>query len=181
MVTTSVGVVQPSMPVESRIAVFAGSFDPLTNGHADVIARSARLFDKLIVAVLLNASKQPFFSADERVAMIRSAVADHPTVEVDMFDGLLAEYARRRGATVAVRGLRTAAEFSEEWQMALVNRHLNAGLETLFMPASAECAHISSRLVKEIASLGGPIDGLVPAAVAAHLANRRRRARTQSV
>jgi pantetheine-phosphate adenylyltransferase len=169
------------MPVDSRIAVFAGSFDPLTNGHADVIRRSAPLFDRLIVAVLVNASKQPLFSADERVAMIRRVVADRPDVEVDTFDGLLAEYARARGATVAVRGLRTPAEFTEDWQMALVNRHLNVGLETLFMPASAECAHISSRLVKEIARLGGPIDGLVPPAVAAHLATRRLRAGTQSV
>jgi pantetheine-phosphate adenylyltransferase len=169
------------MSIQPRIAVFAGSFDPLTNGHADIIRRSAPLFDRLIVAVLVNASKQPLFSADERVAMIRRVVADRPEVAVDTFDGLLAEYARARGATVAVRGLRTPAEFSEEWQMALVNRHLNAGLETLFMPASAECAHISSRLVKEIARLGGPIDGLVPPAVAAHLATRRLRAGTQSV
>jgi pantetheine-phosphate adenylyltransferase len=169
------------MSIQPRIAVFAGSFDPLTNGHADIIRRSAPLFDRLIVAVLVNASKQPLFSADERVAMIRRVVADRPDVEVDTFDGLLAEYARARGATVAVRGLRTPAEFAEEWQMALVNRHLNAGLETLFMPASAECAHISSRLVKEIARLGGPIDGLVPPVVAAHLATRRLRAGTQSV
>ncbi len=169
------------MADDSRIAVFPGSFDPLTNGHADVIARSARLFDRLIVAVLVNASKQPLFSADERVAMIRAVVAGLPQVEVDTFDGLLAEYARRRGATVVVRGLRAATEFAEEWQMALINRHLHAGLETLFMPASAEVAHISSRLVKEIASLGGPIDGLVPPAVAAHLAGRRLRASTQPV
>ena len=169
------------MPPDSRIAVFAGSFDPLTNGHADVIQRSAPLFDRLIVAVLVNASKQPLFSAEERVAMIRRVVGDRADVEVDTFDGLLAEYARRRGATIAVRGLRTPAEFGEEWQMALVNRHLNAGLETLFMPASAECAHISSRLVKEIARLGGPIDGLVPPAVAAHLATRRLRAGAQSL
>ena len=169
------------MSANSRIAVFAGSFDPLTNGHADVIVRSARLFDRLIVAVLVNASKQPLFTADERVAMIRAVVAGLPHVEVDTFDGLLAEYARRRGATVVVRGLRAATEFAEEWQMALINRHLHAGLETLFMPASAEVAHISSRLVKEIASLGGPIDGLVPPAVAAHLAGRRLRASTQPV
>lgn len=169
------------MSDDSRIAVFPGSFDPLTNGHADVIARSARLFDRLIVAVLVNASKQPLFTADERVAMIRAVVAGLPQVEVDTFDGLLAEYARRRGATVVVRGLRAATEFAEEWQMALINRHLHAGLETLFMPASAEVAHISSRLVKEIASLGGPIDGLVPPAVAAHLAGRRLRASTQPV
>ncbi len=162
-----------------RIAVFAGSFDPLTNGHADVIARSAPLFDRLIVAVLVNASKQPLFSADERVAMIRRVVG--PGVEVETFDGLLAAFAHARGASVAVRGLRTGAEFAEEWQMALMNRHLNAGLETLFMPASAEHAHISSRLVKEIARLGGPIDGLVPPAVAAHLADRRRRASTESI
>jgi pantetheine-phosphate adenylyltransferase len=169
------------MPADPRIAIFAGSFDPLTKGHADVIARSAPLFDRLIVAVLINASKQPLFSADERVAMIRQVVADQPRVEVDTFDGLLAAYARDRGATVAVRGLRTSAEFAEEWQMALMNRHLYAGLETVFMPASAEFAHISSRLVKEIARLGGPIDGLVPPAVAAHLASRRLRARTTSI
>jgi pantetheine-phosphate adenylyltransferase len=169
------------MPVEPRIAVFAGSFDPLTNGHADVIQRSAPLFDRLIVAVLVNAAKQPLFSADERVAMIRRVVDGLAGVEVDTFDGLLADYARQRGATVAVRGLRTPAEFGEEWQMALVNRHLNARLETLFIPASAECAHISSRLVKEIVRLGGPIDGLVPPAVAAHLASRRLRAGAKSL
>ena len=169
------------MPVDPRIAIFAGSFDPLTKGHADVIARSAPLFDRLIVAVLVNASKQPLFSADERVAMIRQVVADRPHVDVDTFDGLLAAYARDRGATVAVRGLRTGVEFAEEWQMALMNRHLYAGLETVFIPAAAEFAHISSRLVKEIARLGGPIDGLVPPAVAAHLASRRLRARTQSL
>ena len=153
----------------------------MTNGHADVIARSAPLVDRLIVAVAVNASKQPLFSVDERVAMIRQAVSAHPQVEVEAFDGLLAAFARERGATIALRGLRNAAEFAEEWQMALVNRHLNAGLETVFIPASAEYAHISSRLVKEIASLGGPIDGLVPPAVAAFLATRRLRARTQSV
>jgi len=169
------------MPPAPRLAVFAGSFDPLTNGHADVIARSAPLFDRLIVAVAVNASKQPLFSVDERVAMIRQVVADQAHVEVEAFDGLLAAFARERGARVAVRGLRTAGEFADEWQMALVNRHLNAGLETLFLPASAEYAHISSRLVKEIASLGGPIDGLVPPAVAAFLVNRRLRARTRSV
>ena len=163
------------------VGFYPGSFDPLTNGHADVIQRSAPLFDRLIVAVLVNATKQPLFSAEERVAMIRRVVGDQADVEVDTFDGLLAEYARRRGATVAVRGLRTPAEFGEEWQMALVNRHLNAGLETLFIPASAGCAHISSRLVKEIARLGGPIDGLVPPAVAAHLAMRRVRAGVQSL
>jgi pantetheine-phosphate adenylyltransferase len=169
------------MSPDVRLAVFAGSFDPLTNGHADVIRRSAPLFDRLIVAVLVNASKQPLFSAEERVAMIRRVVEGLPNVEVDTFDGLLAEYARSRGISVAVRGLRTPAEFGEEWQMALVNRHLNAGLETLFIPASAECAHISSRLVKEIARLGGPIDGLVPPAVAAHLASRRLRAGAQTL
>ncbi len=169
------------MPAAPRVAIFAGSFDPPTRGHADIIARGARLFDRLIVAVAVNASKQPLFDADERVAMIRQVVADFPNVDVDRFDGLLAVYARERGVTVALRGLRTAAEFSDEWQMALVNRHLHAGLDTAFLPASAEYAHISSRLVKEIAALGGPLDGLVPPAVASHLANRRLRARSQSV
>ncbi len=164
----------------SRIAVFAGSFDPLTNGHADLIQRGAALFDRLIVAVLVNAEKRPLFSVDERVDMIRGAVGHLPRVEVDTFDGLLADFVRRRGATAVIRGLRTATEFSDEWQMALMNRHLYAGCETVFLLPSAEFTHISSRLVREIASLGGPVDGLVPASIAARVAARaaRERART---
>ena len=160
------------MPDASRLAVVAGSFDPLTNGHLDVIVRSTRLFDRVIVAVLVNPAKSPLFSVDDRVAMIRESTADIAGVEVDSFDGLLADYVRRREAAVIVRGLRTATEFSAEWPVAMMNRRLNADCETVFVVPSVEHLCISSRLVREIASLGGSIDGLVPPAVARRLVDR---------
>jgi pantetheine-phosphate adenylyltransferase len=152
-----------------RLAVFAGSFDPITNGHVDLIQRAAALFDRLIVAVLANADKRPLFGVDERMEMIRGAVGHLPRVEVETFGGLLADFVRRRGATAVIRGLRTATEFSDEWQMALMNRHLYSGCETVFLLPSAEFTHISSRLVREIASLGGSLDGLVPPDIAARV------------
>ena len=160
------------MPHPTRLAVVAGSFDPLTNGHLDLIERSTRLFDRVVVAVLINAAKHPLFEIDDRMAMIREALMAHPGVEVDTFDGLLAEYVRRRGASAVVRGLRTASEFSDEWQIALMNRHLNAGFETVFLVPAAATMAVSSRIVREIASLGGSVDGLVPSGVAARLAER---------
>ena len=160
------------MPDAPRLAVLAGSFDPLTNGHLDVIVRSTRLFTRVIVAVLVNSAKTPLFSVDERVAMIREATADVAGVEVDSFDGLLADYVRRRGAVAIVRGLRTSSEFSAEWPMAMMNRRLNAECDTVFVVPSVEHLCISSRLVREIASLGGPIDDLVPPAVARRLVDR---------
>ncbi len=156
-----------------RLAVIAGSFDPLTNGHVDLIERSVKLFDQVVVAVLVNPSKQPLFTLDERVAMIREvAAAQALAVEVDTFGGLLADYVRKRGATAIARGLRSAAEFGEEWPTALMNRHLEPACETVFVVPAAATMHISSRLVREIASLGGSVDGLVPKAVAAHLQAR---------
>ncbi|SRR5579871_1410308 len=156
-----------------RTAIFPGSFDPLTNGHVDVIRRSARLFDRVVVAVLVNAEKRAMFPLEERVSLIRESARDLPHVEVDTFSGLLADYVARRGAAAVIRGLRTASEFSDEWQMALMNRHLQPDLETVFLLPSAEFTYISSRLVKEIASLGGSLDGLVPEAVAAAFSRRR--------
>lgn len=161
-----------SMAHAERLAVLAGSFDPPTNGHVDMIARAAKLFDRIVVALLVNPAKQPLFSLDERVAMVRELVGQMPAVEVDTFDGLLADYVRKRNAVAVVRGLRTAAEYSEEWQMALMNRHLNPACETVFVVPAAENVHISSRFVREIASLGGPVTGLVAPSVEARLVRR---------
>ena len=158
-----------------RVAVCPGSFDPLTNGHVEMIARATRLFDRLIVAVLDNPSKQSWFTVEERTAMLREvlgALPDGRLIEVDAFSGLLADYATRRQAVAVVRGLRTVNEFSEESQMALMNRHLS-GCETVFLVSGPAVAYISSRLVKEVAALGGPLDGLVPPAVAARMMGRR--------
>ena len=158
-----------------RLAVVPGSFDPPTNGHLDIVRRSAALFDRVIVAVLVNSAKQPWFTAAERVEMMREALAGMPSVEVEPFDGLLADYVRLRGASAVVRGLRTAAEFSDEWQMALMNRHLNDACETVFVVPSVPTVFVSSRLVREVSSLGGSVDGFVPPGVARRLAERRRR------
>jgi len=161
------------MSDSSRLAVVAGSFDPLTNGHLDLIERAMTLFDRLVVAVLVNPAKQPLFGIDERLVMIREAIdARRWPVEVDTFDGLLADYVRRRGACALVRGLRTAGEFSHEWPVALMNRHLEATCETVFVVPGAAVAHVSSSLVREIASRRGPVADLVPAGVADRLARR---------
>ena len=160
------------MPDAPRLAVLAGTFDPLTFGHLDLIARGRKLFDRVIVAVLVNPAKTPLFSLDERVAMIAEVIADRPGVSVDTFGGLLADYARRQGAAALIRGLRGASEFDDEQPMALMNRHLNPGCETVFVLPSADRLHISSRLVREIASLGGSVEGLVPPPIAARLARR---------
>ncbi|HWB31382.1 MAG TPA: pantetheine-phosphate adenylyltransferase [Vicinamibacterales bacterium] len=160
------------MAQTSRLAVVPGSFDPPTNGHLDMIARAATLFDRVVVALLVNASKQPIFTLDERVAMMREIVAAIPNVEVDTFDGLLADYVRMRGASAVVRGLRTTTEYSEEWPMAQMNRHLNPACETIFLVPAPEHMPISARLVREIASLGGPLAGLVPPSVEAQLTRR---------
>ena len=158
-----------------RVAVCPGSFDPLTNGHVEMIARAARLFDRLIVAVLDNPSKHAWFTVDERTAMLREvlgALPDGRQIEVDAFNGLLVDYVTRRNASAVIRGLRTVSEFADESQMALMNRHLS-GCETVFLVSGPSVAYISSRLVKEVASLGGPLDGLVPPAVALRMTGRR--------
>ena len=146
----------------STLAVYPGSFDPLTNGHVDIISRGARLFDRIIVAILLNAEKSPLFTMDERVEITRSVFKTHQNVEVDTFDGLLVDYVERRNAQVIVRGLRAVSDFEFEFQMALMNQRLKPQIETVFMMPAEQYTYISSRLIKEVFSLGGRVEGLVP-------------------
>jgi pantetheine-phosphate adenylyltransferase len=162
------------MPSSPRIAVYPGSFDPLTNGHVDIIRRGARLFDRIVVAILVNEQKTPMFSSEERIAMVREAFAGESTVAVEAFAGLLVDFADRQHATAIVRGLRAVSDFEYEFQMALMNRRLNPRVETVFMMPAAEYSYISSRLVKEVVMLGGSVEGLVPPAVERRLRDRRR-------
>ena len=147
------------------IAVYPGSFDPITNGHLDVIRRAAGMFDHVWVAIARNAEKAPLFAVHERVTMARSAVRGLRNVSVDEFAGLLVRYARRKKARVAVRGLRAVSDFEFEFQMALMNRKLDARIETIFLVPKDEYTFISSRLVKEVAALGGAVSDFVPRAV----------------
>jgi pantetheine-phosphate adenylyltransferase len=156
----------------STLAVYPGSFDPLTNGHVDIISRGARLFDRIIVAMLVNAEKAPLFTMAERVEIAREVFNDQPNVEVDTFDGLLVDYVQRRKAQVIVRGLRAISDFEFEFQMALMNRRLNDRIETIFMMPAEQYTYISSRLIKEVFSLGGRVHGLVPALVEARLRDK---------
>ena len=150
-------------PSSGRLAVYPGSFDPITNGHLDIIERGAKIFDRVVVAVLRNIDKTALFSVDERVALIHETFRGHPKVEVDTFDGgLLVDYARRKGAAAVVRGLRAVADFEYEFQMALMNRHLDPQLETVFMMPAEQYTYISSRLIREVCLLGGKVSGLVP-------------------
>ena len=155
------------------LAVYPGSFDPLTNGHVDIIARGARLFDRIIVAVLVNAEKSPLFSMAERVEITRAVFENHPNVEVDTFDGLLVDYVGRRKANVIVRGLRAVSDFEYEFQMALMNRELASTIETVFMMPAVQYSYISSRLIKEVFALGGRVHGLVPELVEARLRDKQ--------
>jgi pantetheine-phosphate adenylyltransferase len=145
-----------------RIAVCPGSFDPLTNGHVDLVTRAARLFDRVVVAILVNEQKTPLLPAAERLVLAREVFAGESRVQVDTFDGLLVDYAVRVGAAAIVRGLRSAGDFEYEWPMAVTNRHLQPSVETVFLVPAPEVSAISSRLVKEIWRLGGDISGLVP-------------------
>jgi pantetheine-phosphate adenylyltransferase len=155
------------------LAVYPGSFDPLTNGHVDIIARGARLFDRIIVAILVNAEKSPLFSMAERVEIARAVFRNHPNVEVDTFDGLLVDYVGRRKANVIVRGLRAVSDFEYEFQMALMNRELASTIETVFMMPAVQYSYISSRLIKEVFALGGRVHGLVPELVEARLRDKQ--------
>ena len=151
------------------IAIYPGSFDPITNGHLDLIERGCRLFDKLIVAILRNETKQPLFSVEDRTEMLRDVLERFPNVAVDSFNGLLVDYAAQNGATVLLRGIRAISDYEYELQMALMNRRLRPDIETVFMMASEAYSFISSRLVKEVFGLGGNIRGLVPPTVEARL------------
>ena len=153
-------------------AIYPGSFDPITNGHLDLIERGCCLFDTLIVAILRNESKQPLFSVEERVEMLREVVDCYANVAVDSFEGLLVDYAAANGATVLLRGIRAISDYEYELQMALMNRRLRPDIETVFMMASEAHSFISSRLVKEVFGLGGSIEGLVPHSVEARLRKR---------
>ena len=155
------------------IAIYPGSFDPLTNGHVDIIDRGSRLFDRIIVGVLINIEKSPLFTVPERVAIARSVFHGYTNVEVDTFDGLLVDYARRKHATVIVRGLRAISDFEYEMQMALMNRRLNADVETVFMMPAEPYTYVSSRLVKEVVALGGTVTGLVPQLVEERLRDKK--------
>jgi pantetheine-phosphate adenylyltransferase len=154
-------------------AIYPGSFDPLTFGHVDIIERSARLFDHVLVAILINAQKAPLFSVDERMEIMREILKPRfPNVEVDLFHGLLVDYARQKQAQVIVRGIRAVTDYEYEFQMALMNRRLNPNIETVFMMPAEKYSYLSSRLVKEIAELGGSVAGLVPDSVEKRLKQR---------
>lgn len=143
------------------VALCPGTFDPVTNGHIDIIERASRVFDTVVVAVLENPAKQPLFSVDERVAMLKEATAGLPRVEVASFSGLLVDYARARGASIVVKGIRAVSDFDVELQMAQMNRGMS-GLETVFMPTSPQWSYLSSSLIKEVVRFGGDVSGLVP-------------------
>jgi pantetheine-phosphate adenylyltransferase len=155
-----------------RIAIYPGSFDPPTRGHEDLVRRSLALCDRLIVAVAVNAAKQPLFTVEERLEMLRSTVGGDARVTFEAFDGLLAEYAKRVGATMVVRGLRAVSDFEYEFQMALMNRQLHPSLETVFLVPAVDLTYLSSSLVREVARFGGEVGSLVHPAVAAALARR---------
>jgi pantetheine-phosphate adenylyltransferase len=158
--------------VNGRLAVYPGSFDPLHHGHLDLIERCRSIFDGVVIGVLENEEKQPLFSVEERMAMIREMVGDDGFCRVESFSGLLVDFMDRMRAKTIVRGLRAISDFEYEFQMALMNRHLNPRVETVFLMPKEEYSYLSSRLVKEVFRLGGSLDGLVPPSVLGHMARR---------
>ena len=159
--------------VKAAPAVYPGSFDPVTYGHLDIIGRAARCFSRLIVAVVENPNKQPMFTLEQRELFLRHACSGIANVEVDSFSGLLVDYVRRQGAGVIVKGLRIVSDFEHEFSMAVLNRKLRGGVDTIFVPASIEYAYVSSSSVKEVFALGGDISDFVPAAVLAAMERER--------
>jgi len=152
-----------------KIGVYPGTFDPITNGHIDIIRRSLRVFDKVIVAVAPNPKKKPIFDIKDRVDMIQEAIRDIPNVEIEIFEGLLAEYMKRKGVQAMIRGLRAISDFEHEFMMALINRKLDSNVETVFLMPSEEYSYVTSSAVKEVASYGGVVKDLVPPVVARRL------------
>lgn len=155
-----------------RIAIYPGSFDPITNGHLDIIKRGAKAFDKLIVAVLINVDKKGLFNIEERVELIKMATEDIENVEVVSFEGLLVDFAKMNNSNVILKGLRAVSDFEYEFQMALMNSKLDPDIETVFMMTSAECSYLSSSSVKQVAKFGGCIKGLVPDIIISNIQNR---------
>jgi pantetheine-phosphate adenylyltransferase len=153
-----------------RVALYPGSFDPLTNGHLDILSRARRLADRVVVAILENDGKKPLFTVAERIEMLREILRDDPTTPVRSFSGLLVDFARESGATLIVRGLRAVSDYEYELQMALMNRRLAPSIDTVFLMANEEYSYVSSRLVKEVARLRGDLSGLVPEPVRQRLA-----------
>jgi len=151
------------------VAIYPGSFDPLTNGHLDLVSRGARLFDTLIIAILRNTGKQPLFPVEDRIQMIRETTSHLDNVEVDSFEGLLIDYASRRGGNAILRGIRAISDYEAELQMALLNRRMRPETETIFLLAGEEFSFISSHMIKEIITLGGDVSTFVPEPVAARL------------
>jgi pantetheine-phosphate adenylyltransferase len=164
----------PDQLLNGRLAVCPGTFDPLTNGHVDIILRSAQLFERILIAVLINVDKIPLFTAEERVDVIREVFREYSNIEVEAFGGLLVDYAKQKRASVIIRGLRAVSDFEYEFEMALMNRHLEPTFETVFMMPSEHYTYLSSRLIKEVFKLDGDVRGLVPAAVEKQLQQKRR-------
>jgi pantetheine-phosphate adenylyltransferase len=158
--------------MKTSVAIYPGSFDPVTNGHLDLIERGEKMFDHLIVAVLNNVEKQPLFTIPERVDMLREVTKRWESVEVDVFQGLLVDYARKRGAAVILRGIRAISDYEYELQMALMNRKLEPRLETVYMLPGESYSYLSAKLVREIAQLGGPLTDLVPSIVEERLRSK---------
>jgi len=153
------------------LAIYPGSFDPITNGHLDVLERASKLFDKVIISVLSNSEKKPFLSIDDRIRLIKESVAHLENVEVDTFDGLTAHYAEKKGAKVLIRGLRAVSDFEYEMQLAQMNKTLSPGLETIFLTPKPKYNFVSSSVVKEVAMLGGDVSKFVPKAVYSYFEN----------